>query len=85
MDTVENTLPVRSSRYFKLYNDWYFMTREGAAIGPYVDMVKVNAAAKVFVAFIAAADNQAVQAFFDACSLEQVTKAGVRETVQSFV
>lgn len=72
------TSSIRSSRYFKLCNDWYFMTREGVGIGPYVDLAEARSAVSHFIAFIAVADNQSVQAFFEACGLKNVANVGTR-------
>jgi uncharacterized protein DUF6316 len=34
-ENSERHPPIRSDRYFKLHNFWFFATREGAAVGPF--------------------------------------------------
>lgn len=78
VDAKAEALPAQSTRYFKLYDDWYFMTREGVAIGPNVDMAEARLAVINFITFITVADNQSVQAFFESYSLKQATNVAVR-------
>lgn len=34
-ENSERHPPIRSDRYFKLHNFWFFATREGASVGPF--------------------------------------------------
>lgn len=54
---------VRGSRFFKLYNDWYFMTREGVGVGPYTDLGAAKRGEKDFIEFTAQSDQHSVHVF----------------------
>lgn len=53
-----STSPVRSDRYFKLSDYWYFITREGATLGPYDSKVQAQEAVADYIQFV----NQATPA-----------------------
>jgi len=44
--------PVRSDRYFKLADYWYFTTREGATLGPYDSKDQAQLAADDYIQFV---------------------------------
>lgn len=43
---------VRSNRYFKLSDYWYFTTREGATLGPYDSKEQAEQAVKDYIEFV---------------------------------
>lgn len=50
--------PLRSDRYFKLSDYWYFITREGATLGPYDSKNQAQDAVADYIQFV----NQATPA-----------------------
>ena len=60
---------VRGSRFFKLYNNWYFMTREGIGVGPYIDLNAAKRGLEDFIKFITQSDHDEIQRFF--CQFKQ--------------
>ncbi|MBQ0719820.1 MAG: hypothetical protein KBT88_15100 [Gammaproteobacteria bacterium] len=50
--------PLRSDRYFKLSDYWYFITREGATLGPYDSRDQAQDAVADYIQFV----NQATPA-----------------------
>lgn len=55
--------PIRSDRYFKLHNFWFFATREGDAVGPFDSKeVAVNAVVD-FIEFAKKADAETLEFF----------------------
>ena len=50
--------PQRSDRYFKLSDYWYFITREGATLGPYDSKNQAQDAVADYIQFV----NQATPA-----------------------
>ncbi len=53
-----STSRVRSDRYFKLSDYWYFITREGATLGPYDSKDQAQDAVADYIQFV----NQATPA-----------------------
>ncbi len=53
-----STAPLRSNRYFKLSDYWYFITREGATLGPYDSKDQAKDAVADYIQFV----NQATPA-----------------------
>ena len=51
-------MPLRSDRYFKLSENWYFITREGATLGPYDSKFQAQQAVVDYIQFV----NQATPA-----------------------
>ncbi len=47
-----STSPVRSDRYFKLSDYWYFITREGATLGPYDSKDQAQEAVADYIQFV---------------------------------
>lgn len=45
-DGERGTTPARAPRFFKQAQYWYFVTREGASIGPFDDREQVEAGAR---------------------------------------
>ena len=43
---------VRSDRYFKLSDYWYFITREGATLGPYGSKAQAQQAVADYIQFV---------------------------------
>lgn len=44
--------PLRSDRYFKLSDYWYFVTREGATLGPYDSRDQAQDAVADYIQFV---------------------------------
>ena len=44
--------PLRSDRYFKLSDYWYFITREGATLGPYDSKDQAQLAVADYIQFV---------------------------------
>jgi len=44
--------PLRSDRYFKLSDYWYFITREGATLGPYDSKDQAQDAVADYIQFV---------------------------------
>lgn len=44
--------PVRSDRFFKLSDYWYFITREGATLGPYDSKDQAQDAVADYIQFV---------------------------------
>lgn len=59
----EQDAPLRSERFFKLADDWYFTTREGVTMGPFGSHDLAKAAVSDFISFISSASPKIVQAF----------------------
>lgn len=59
-DTV---LPIRSGRFFKLANYWFFATREGPAMGPYDALEQARDAVGDYVEFINSASPRVLNLF----------------------
>ena len=47
-----STTQVRSDRYFKLSDYWYFITREGATLGPYDSKEQAQEAVADYIQFV---------------------------------
>jgi len=45
-------VPLRSDRYFKLSDNWYFITREGATLGPYDSKDQAQLAVADYIQFV---------------------------------
>ncbi|MEZ0121701.1 MAG: DUF6316 family protein [Candidatus Reddybacter sp.] len=50
--TSPSSARVRSNRYFKLSDNWYFITREGATLGPYDSKGEAEQAVTDYIQFI---------------------------------
>ncbi len=58
----EPVVAIRSERYFKLYDYWYFATREGAMLGPFDTREQALRATRDYIEFMQKeAPNAAVQ------------------------
>jgi hypothetical protein len=55
--------PIRSDRYFKLHNFWFFATREGAAVGPFDSKEGAVNAVVDFIEFAKKADPETLEFF----------------------
>jgi len=53
--TNASSAHVRSNRYFKLSDFWYFTTREGATLGPYDAKEQAEQAASDYIQFVSQA------------------------------
>lgn len=42
-------IPFRSNRYFCINGTWYFMTREGSQLGPFIDKREAEAELMMFI------------------------------------
>lgn len=49
---------VRSERFFKLHDFWYFATREGTAVGPFDLKEAAEAAVADYIEFIEKSDSE---------------------------
>lgn len=61
--TVDPKNTVRSERFFKLVDDWYFTTRENVTLGPFESREEAKMAVVDFVDFINNASPKIVQIF----------------------
>ena len=57
-DSSSSAARMRSDRYFKLSDYWYFITREGATLGPYDSKDQAQQAVADYIQFV----NQATPA-----------------------
>jgi hypothetical protein len=55
--------PIRSARFFKLHNFWFFATREGAAVGPFDAQEGAMHAVEDYIEFMQKADDGAREFF----------------------
>ena len=63
-EPVENiAVPIRSGRFFKLANYWFFATREGPAMGPYDALEQAEVAVGDYVKFVSAASPRVLNLF----------------------
>lgn len=53
--TSGSSTHVRSKRYFKLSEHWYFTTREGATLGPYDSVEQAEQAVSDYIQFVSQA------------------------------
>tara|TARA_R110000868_G_scaffold64820_2_gene194524 strand:- start:90 stop:323 length:234 start_codon:yes stop_codon:yes gene_type:complete len=58
-ENEERQLPIRSQRFFKLHNFWFFATREGAAVGPFDAQEGAANAVNDYIEFMQKADDGA--------------------------
>ena len=61
--SVDTNHHQRSKRFFKLADDWYFITRENINLGPYRSYEQAAQAAATFVDFIEVAPARVVDVF----------------------
>ncbi|WP_461519084.1 DUF6316 family protein [Porticoccus sp.] len=54
---------VRSDRFFKLHNFWFFATREGSAVGPFDSKEGAVQAVSDYVEFVQKAGPEALEFF----------------------
>lgn len=52
---------LQSSRFFKLYNYWYFATREGATLGPFDTREQAAVATEDYIGFVEDAPLAAIE------------------------
>ncbi|MGV6807749.1 MAG: DUF6316 family protein [bacterium] len=62
-------VPLRSGRYFKLHNYWFFTTREGRSVGPFDSMDCAKKSVRDYIEFINIAGPEVTEFF----------KVGLRE------
>ena len=55
--------PIRSDRFFKLHNFWFFATREGASVGPFDSKEGAVSAVADFIEFAQKADAETLEFF----------------------
>jgi hypothetical protein len=53
----ERQPPIRSERFFKLHNFWFFATREGTAVGPFDAQEGAANAVEDYIEFMQKADD----------------------------
>ena len=58
-ENEERQPPIRSQRFFKLHNFWFFATREGAAVGPFDAQEGAANAVSDYIEFMQKADDSA--------------------------
>ncbi len=57
-------VPLRTDRYFSIEHDWYFSTREGAAVGPFDNKAMAVASLNDFVEFLSLASPKVLTILF---------------------
>lgn len=62
-EDVQHQTLIRSERFFKLHNFWFFATREGAAVGPFDAQEGAANAVDDYIEFMEKADESARQFF----------------------
>jgi Domain of unknown function (DUF6316) len=62
-ESSESHPHMRSDRYFKLHNFWFFATREGAAVGPFDSKEGAVSAAVDFIEFAQKAPAETLEFF----------------------
>ena len=62
------TSGLRSDRFFSIASDWYFTTREGAAIGPFKAKTDAEKGMSDFIDFLAVAEPVVRSSFIDSLS-----------------
>ena len=67
-------LPMRSQRFFKLAEEWYFATRENVTMGPFESQDLAKAAVADFVSFVDSASPKLLRVFKG----EQVSASALR-------
>lgn len=67
------TVPARSGRFFRLADNWFFVTREGPTIGPFDDLEQAQAGVRDYLEFVKAASPELLESF--ARSPETLEKA----------
>lgn len=60
---ADNTIPLRTDRFFAVNANWFFLTREGATIGPYTSKFDAQLALSDFIEFIQKAEDNIRQSF----------------------
>lgn len=63
------TVPMRSARFYALHGEWYFSTREGAAIGPFDDKVEAAQGLHDFIEFMSLAKPKTLSKFYAALNV----------------
>lgn len=56
-------VPIRSNRFFKLGDHWYFSVRGGASVGPYNSHTLAEGAVRDYLQFMANAQPHALKLF----------------------
>lgn len=56
-------VPLRTDRFFAVNANWFFSTREGAAIGPYTTKTEAQVGLSDFIEFIQKAEDNIRQSF----------------------
>lgn len=56
-------IPLRTDRFFAVNANWFFTTREGAAIGPYTTKFDAQTGLSNFIEFIQKAEDNMRQSF----------------------
>ncbi len=62
-ENSERHPPIRSDRFFKLHNFWFFATREGASVGPFDSKACAIKAVEDFIEFAQKADAETLEFF----------------------
>lgn len=65
-------VPLRTDRYFSIEHDWYFSTREGAAVGPFDNKAMAIASLNDFIEFLSLASPKVLTTLFK--SLKETAK-----------
>ncbi len=60
----QGIIPMRSDRFFSADAQWYFATREGAAVGPFNDKTHASQGLRDFLEFLALAKPRVLARFF---------------------
>jgi hypothetical protein len=73
------TIPVRSDRFFNVDHDWYFSTREGCPVGPYVNKSQAKSGLDDFLEFLELAHPSMLTAFFKSLAEKSAYSSQARE------
>lgn len=57
--------PLRTDRFFAVNNSWYFSTREGASVGPFMSKPDAQSGLVQFIEFVQLASPNMLESFFD--------------------
>lgn len=57
-------VPLRTDRFFAVNGSWYFVTREGMSIGPYLSKQEALNALADFIDFVRLANPEILERFF---------------------
>ncbi|MFA7554328.1 MAG: DUF6316 family protein [Spongiibacteraceae bacterium] len=65
-DGETGAVPMRSARFYTIQGDWYFSTREGAAIGPFDNKMEASQGLQDFIEFMSLAEPKTLSKLYAA-------------------